>query len=127
MKPKARATGRATTPPTTRGNNRQQVPDSVYKETCCPPVVLTCCPGGGSIRPPGQQQHLNNNKCVHHWDIETPRDATSLGVCRYCGIQRWFQNSRDDYGPERRIAAHTMYSTPGAKLGAWLMAEGCRE
>lgn len=65
--------------------------------------------------------------CVHHWLIAFPQGSISKGRCKFCGAEAEFLNSRNDYGPERRVAAHTMYSTPGEKLGAWLMAEGYRE
>ena len=62
--------------------------------------------------------------CVHHWRIAPPRGPTSLGICQCCGAERTFLNSLDEYGPERRTAAHTMYSTPGEKLR---VAEAYRE
>lgn len=65
--------------------------------------------------------------CRHHWLIAFPQGPTSRGVCLFCGEEREFLNSRNDYGLERRVAAHTMYSTPGEKIGARLMAEGYRE
>lgn len=65
--------------------------------------------------------------CTHFWRISPPLGPTSKGVCLKCGEEGEFRNSRDDYGPERRVTAHTMYSTPGEKLGARLMAEAWRE
>lgn len=35
--------------------------------------------------------------CVHHWVIETPSGANSLGTCRICGEQREFQNYVSDF------------------------------
>ncbi len=54
--------------------------------------------------------------CRHFWRIAPPEGPTSRGVCLKCDEQRTFLNSRDDYGPERRVAAHKMYSTVGEKL-----------
>lgn len=34
--------------------------------------------------------------CVHHWVIETPQGATSLGRCKLCGEIREFRNSAAD-------------------------------
>lgn len=65
--------------------------------------------------------------CTHFWRIAPPEGPTSEGVCLWCGAERTFLNSLDDYGPERRVAAHTMYSTPGEPMGARLMAEAYRE
>lgn len=62
--------------------------------------------------------------CTHFWRIAFPQGPTSKGMCLKCGEERWFRNSEEYYGPKHRVAAHTMYSTPGEKLGAWLMAEG---
>ena len=30
--------------------------------------------------------------CTHYWIIETPRGATSMGVCKLCGATSQFQN-----------------------------------
>jgi len=35
--------------------------------------------------------------CRHHWIIETPRGATSMGRCKRCGQEREFRNSASDY------------------------------
>jgi hypothetical protein len=35
--------------------------------------------------------------CVHHWVIEPPAGASSLGVCKVCGAQREFQNYVGDF------------------------------
>jgi hypothetical protein len=34
--------------------------------------------------------------CRHHWVIESPHGATSLGTCKVCGEEREFQNSAQD-------------------------------
>jgi hypothetical protein len=31
--------------------------------------------------------------CRHHWLIESPHGATSLGVCKLCGAEKEFRNS----------------------------------
>lgn len=35
--------------------------------------------------------------CVHHWVIESPSGANSLGTCRICGEERLFQNYVSDF------------------------------
>jgi hypothetical protein len=35
--------------------------------------------------------------CRHHWLIESPRGALSLGRCKICGEEREFRNSANDY------------------------------
>ena len=32
-------------------------------------------------------------QCRHHWLIESPHGATSMGVCKLCGAQKEFHNS----------------------------------
>jgi hypothetical protein len=34
--------------------------------------------------------------CRHHWRIESPNGATSVGSCKRCGEVREFQNSSTD-------------------------------
>jgi hypothetical protein len=34
--------------------------------------------------------------CRHHWLIESPHGATSMGKCKVCGDVREFQNSAAD-------------------------------
>lgn len=62
--------------------------------------------------------------CRHHFLIEPPTGPTSKGYCKRCGEQGVFLNSVDVYGPERRVAAHKMYSTAGEKMS---MQEAYRE
>jgi hypothetical protein len=35
-------------------------------------------------------------QCRHHWLIESPHGATSLGMCKLCGAQKEFRNSHRD-------------------------------
>jgi hypothetical protein len=35
-------------------------------------------------------------QCRHHWVIESPQGATSLGTCKVCGEEREFRNSATD-------------------------------
>ena len=35
--------------------------------------------------------------CQHHWLIESPSGATSLGRCKRCGEEREFRNSASDH------------------------------
>lgn len=51
------------------------------------------------VKPPeaegqkAQLEVLERPQCVHHWLIETPRGATSKGVCKLCGAVREFRNA----------------------------------
>ncbi len=40
-----------------------------------------------------------SGECRHHWMIESPHGATSMGACRLCGEVREFRNSVDDPKP----------------------------
>jgi hypothetical protein len=33
--------------------------------------------------------------CAHHWKIESPRGALSIGRCKRCGEEREFRNSTE--------------------------------
>ncbi len=35
-------------------------------------------------------------RCRHHWVIESPQGATSMGTCKVCGEVREFRNSAAD-------------------------------
>lgn len=35
-------------------------------------------------------------RCRHHWLIESPHGATSMGICKLCGAQKEFRNSAQD-------------------------------
>jgi hypothetical protein len=35
--------------------------------------------------------------CVHHWIIEPPAGASSMGICKVCGAEREFQNYAGDF------------------------------
>lgn len=35
-------------------------------------------------------------RCQHHWRIDPPNGATSLGTCKVCGAVREFRNSTTD-------------------------------
>lgn len=43
-----------------------------------------------------RQPALEAPTCQHHWLIETPRGATSMGRCKRCGAEREFRNSATD-------------------------------
>ncbi len=53
-------------------------------------------------------------QCRHHWVIETPNGATSLGVCKRCGRRRRYPNA----------AVDAVRETGGARLGRWSRARG---
>ena len=42
------------------------------------------------------QEEAQEPSCRHHWVIESPHGATSLGTCKLCGVEREFQNSATD-------------------------------
>ena len=53
--------------------------------------------GLGTLERPevsNQAGPMGNNRiaCRHYWLIEAPEGPTSLGVCRYCGQERTFEN-----------------------------------
>ena len=48
--------------------------------------------------------------CQHHWVIETPRGALSLGRCKRCGEERDFRNSATD---------HLWEAESGSGYNAW--------
>ncbi len=31
--------------------------------------------------------------CKHHWDIEEAHGPVALGICRNCGMTKWFDTS----------------------------------
>ncbi len=35
-------------------------------------------------------------QCRHHWLIESPHGAISMGICKLCGDQKEFRNSAHD-------------------------------
>jgi len=35
--------------------------------------------------------------CAHHWIIESPKGATSLGRCKKCNAEKRFANWVEDY------------------------------
>lgn len=41
--------------------------------------------------------------CVHRWRIESPNGEFSRGVCKYCGAEKEFPNSANDYLWERDV------------------------
>lgn len=56
----------------------------------------------------------STTQCRHHWVIETPNGATSLGVCKRCGRRKRYPNA----------AADAVRETGGARLGRWSRARG---
>lgn len=43
-----------------------------------------------------EQRGPSVQTCRHHWIIETPHGATSLGVCKRCGASKRFPSAADD-------------------------------
>jgi hypothetical protein len=44
-----------------------------------------------------QQAEPATTTCQHHWLIESPRGALSIGRCKRCGEEREFRNSTSDH------------------------------
>lgn len=42
------------------------------------------------------------DRCKHHWVLESPNGATSEGKCRKCDEVRKFRNSMDDWNSWER-------------------------
>jgi len=64
---------------TTRNLNQKYSPKSIGSTA----AVLTPSNGYCSLSPFG----------AHHWIIEPPDGTVSVGICRYCGVEREFLNS----------------------------------
>jgi len=43
------------------------------------------------------EQEATEPTCRHHWLIESPHGATSMGICKLCGSQKEFRNSAGDF------------------------------
>jgi hypothetical protein len=43
------------------------------------------------------EQETTEPTCRHHWLIESPHGATSMGVCKLCGAEKEFRNSAGDF------------------------------
>ncbi len=44
------------------------------------------------------EEPIVRDKCRHYWIIESPKGATSMGVCRFCHEGKEF----DNYWPDTR-------------------------
>ena len=42
-------------------------------------------------------------ECVHYWIIQAPEGPTSIGRCKYCGLEREFSNMWTDSFNEHQI------------------------
>ena len=51
---------------------------------------------------------ITEKGCTHHWIIESPNGATSMGQCQMCGEVREFRNSADDYISDGRPSKDEM-------------------
>ncbi len=45
----------------------------------------------------GQNQDKPVAICRHHWLIESAHGPTSMGICKFCGVEREFSNVPKDY------------------------------
>ena len=43
------------------------------------------------------EQAATETTCRHHWLIESPHGATSMGICKLCGAEKEFRNSAGDF------------------------------
>ncbi len=48
-------------------------------------------------RRPEANAPAQTDECRHHWIIESPQGALSVGRCKICGEEREFRNSGNDY------------------------------
>ena len=44
----------------------------------------------------GQEEEQEIPRCRHHWVIESPQGATSMGRCKICNELKEFRNSASD-------------------------------
>jgi hypothetical protein len=44
----------------------------------------------------GQEEEQEIPRCRHHWVIESPHGATSMGRCKLCNEIKEFRNSASD-------------------------------
>jgi hypothetical protein len=57
--------------------------------------------------------------CVHHWIIDSPAGASSMGVCKVCGERREFQNYSGDFiweGGSTESYGQTSWKSPVTEL-----------
>jgi hypothetical protein len=52
-----------------------------------------------------ERDNSSTRTCVHHWLIEAPAGATSLGTCTRCGGTREFSNGLEFSAGEREAPA----------------------
>ncbi len=50
-------------------------------------------------------------KCKHYWVIEGARGPTSRGICKFCGVERKFYNSLQEFTYMGRITR--VFELPG--------------
>jgi len=55
------------------------------------------------------EKRTSHAGCSHHWVIESPSGPTSIGICKYCGTVKEFNNylpysswEEDKTGPNKR-------------------------
>ncbi len=58
------------------------------------------------------QNPAEQAKCKHYWIINSPNGPTSRGVCKYCGVEKEF----DNYTP--RSSWYEDKSTPDELAGS---------
>jgi len=56
---------------------------------------------------------ISTGECVHYWLIDTPEGPTSTGKCKYCGMEREFNNTwADSFNEHQIVSDKSRTSTP---------------
>ena len=51
-----------------------------------------------------EEEHVAEDECHHYWLIESAEGPTSRGVCKFCGAEKEFSNSLQDFVVVKRPA-----------------------
>ena len=43
------------------------------------------------------EEYQDENGCCHYWLIDSPDGATSRGICKFCGEEKYFYNSVPEF------------------------------
>jgi len=65
--------------------------------------------------------------CRHHWLIESPHGATSMGICKLCGAHKEFRNSAGDFLWEDEPLSELSHSQWGRSRSISAPADGREE
>ena len=72
-------------------------------------------------------QAATQPECRHHWLIESPHGATSMGMCKLCGAQKEFRNSAGDFLWEDEPLSELAYGRWGRSRSISAPAAGREE